>query len=135
MLRARWTEKADKLIAKIKKTAAEKDPIAHRNNEEEAKRLEVELKTLATESCLGGETRRKDLSFKQPVLAKKKLFLYTRSAFVSTYGTKGGYSHAQFLVELWGRHISRFGFHDRLASALSSHRTFLHDLLGRGDSC
>ena len=41
-----WTEKADKLIAKIKKAAAEKDPIAHRNNEEEAKRLEVELRGL-----------------------------------------------------------------------------------------
>ena len=41
-----WTEKADKLIAKIKKAAADKDPIAHRNNQEEAKRLEVELKNL-----------------------------------------------------------------------------------------
>ena len=41
-----WNEKADKLIAKIKKAAADKDPIAHRNNQEEAKRLEVELKKL-----------------------------------------------------------------------------------------
>ena len=41
-----WNEKADKLIAKIKKAAADKDPIAHRNNEEEAKRLEVELREL-----------------------------------------------------------------------------------------
>jgi hypothetical protein len=41
-----WTEKADKLIAKIKKAAADNDPIAHRNNQEEAKHLEVELKEL-----------------------------------------------------------------------------------------
>lgn len=41
-----WTEKADKLIAKIKKAAADKDPIAQRNNQEEAKRLEVELREL-----------------------------------------------------------------------------------------
>ena len=41
-----WTEKADKLIAKIKKAAADNDSVAHRNNEEEAKRLEVEMKTL-----------------------------------------------------------------------------------------
>ena len=38
-----WNEKADKLKAKIKKAAAENDSVAHRNNEEEAKRLEVEL--------------------------------------------------------------------------------------------
>ena len=41
-----WNEKAGKLIAKIKKAAADKDPIAHRDNQEEAKRLEVELKRL-----------------------------------------------------------------------------------------
>jgi hypothetical protein len=41
-----WTEKADKLKAKIRKAAAENDPIAHRNNQEEAKRLEVELEKL-----------------------------------------------------------------------------------------
>ncbi len=38
-----WNEQVDKLKAKIKKAAADNDPIAHRNNEEEAKRLEVEL--------------------------------------------------------------------------------------------
>ncbi len=38
-----WNEKVDKLKAKIKKAAADNDRIAHRNNEEEAKRLEVEL--------------------------------------------------------------------------------------------
>jgi outer membrane murein-binding lipoprotein Lpp len=38
-----WNEKVDKLKAKIKKAAAENDSVAHRNNEEEAKRLEVEL--------------------------------------------------------------------------------------------
>jgi hypothetical protein len=41
-----WNEKADTLKAKIKKAAADNDPIAHRSNEEEAKRLEVELETL-----------------------------------------------------------------------------------------
>ena len=41
-----WNEKAGKLIAKIKKAAADKDPIAHRDNQEEAKRLEAELKKL-----------------------------------------------------------------------------------------
>jgi outer membrane murein-binding lipoprotein Lpp len=38
-----WNEKLDKLKAKIKKAAADNDSVAHRNNEEEAKRLEVEL--------------------------------------------------------------------------------------------
>jgi outer membrane murein-binding lipoprotein Lpp len=38
-----WNEKVDKLKAKIKKAAANNDSVAHRNNEEEAKRLEVEL--------------------------------------------------------------------------------------------
>ena len=41
-----WNEKADNLKAKIKKAAADNDPIAHPSNEEEAKRLEVELETL-----------------------------------------------------------------------------------------
>ena len=41
-----WTEKADKLKVKIRKAAADKDPIAHRSNQEEAKRLEAELKKL-----------------------------------------------------------------------------------------
>jgi hypothetical protein len=45
-----WTEKADKLIAKIKNAAADKDPIADRNNQEQAKRLEVELKKLEERS-------------------------------------------------------------------------------------
>ena len=45
-----WTEKADKLIAKIKRAAADKDPIAHGNNLEEAKSLEVELKKLEERS-------------------------------------------------------------------------------------
>ena len=41
-----WNEKADKLKAKIKKAAADNDSVAHRNNEEEAKRLQVELGAL-----------------------------------------------------------------------------------------
>ena len=41
-----WNEKVDKLKANIKKAAAENDSVAHRNNEEEAKRLEVELREL-----------------------------------------------------------------------------------------
>jgi hypothetical protein len=41
-----WNEKVDKLKAKIKKAAAENDSVAHRNNEEEAKRLELELREL-----------------------------------------------------------------------------------------
>jgi outer membrane PBP1 activator LpoA protein len=41
-----WNEKAETLIAKIKKAAADNDSVAHRNNQEEAKRLEVELKKL-----------------------------------------------------------------------------------------
>lgn len=41
-----WNEKADRLKAKIKKAAVDNNPIAHRSNEEEAKRLEVELETL-----------------------------------------------------------------------------------------
>ena len=46
-----WTEKADKLIVKIKKAAADKDPIAHRSNQEE-KRLEAELKKLEERNCV-----------------------------------------------------------------------------------
>jgi hypothetical protein len=38
-----WREKVDKFKLKVKKAAAENDPIAQRNNEQEAKRLEVEL--------------------------------------------------------------------------------------------
>ena len=51
-----WNEKADKLIAKIKKAAADNDSVAHRNNEEEAKRLEVELgKLLERNNALEAE--------------------------------------------------------------------------------
>ena len=38
-----WNEKVDKFKLKVKKAAAENDPIAQRNNEQEAKHLEVEL--------------------------------------------------------------------------------------------
>jgi outer membrane murein-binding lipoprotein Lpp len=38
-----WNEKVDKFKLKVKKAAAKNDPIAQRNNEQEAKRLEVEL--------------------------------------------------------------------------------------------
>ena len=41
-----WNEKAETLKAKIKKAAADNDPIAQRNNEEEAERLKVELREL-----------------------------------------------------------------------------------------
>jgi hypothetical protein len=41
-----WNEKVDDLKAKIKKAAADNDSVAHLSNEEEAKRLEVELETL-----------------------------------------------------------------------------------------
>jgi outer membrane murein-binding lipoprotein Lpp len=41
-----WNEKADTLKAKIKKAAADNDPIAQRNNEEEAKRLEADFRKL-----------------------------------------------------------------------------------------
>jgi outer membrane murein-binding lipoprotein Lpp len=51
-----WNEKVDKLKAEIKKAAAHNDPIAHRNNEEEAKRLEVELgKLLERNNALEAE--------------------------------------------------------------------------------
>jgi hypothetical protein len=41
-----WNEKVDKFKLKVKKAAAKNDPIAQRNNEQEAKRLEVELEKL-----------------------------------------------------------------------------------------
>src|SRR5688500_12564605 len=51
-----WNEKVDKLKAKIKKAAADNDSVAHRNNEEETKRLEVELgKLLERTSALEAE--------------------------------------------------------------------------------
>ena len=57
-----WNEKVDKLKAKIKKAAADNDSVAHRNNEEEAKRLEVELGNITgTESCIGGRTRKETM--------------------------------------------------------------------------
>ena len=38
-----WNEQVEKLKAKIKKAATDNDPLAHRSNEDEAKRLEVDL--------------------------------------------------------------------------------------------
>ena len=38
-----WNEQVEKVKAKIEKAATDNDPLAHRSNEDEAKRLEVEL--------------------------------------------------------------------------------------------
>jgi hypothetical protein len=51
-----WNEKADKLQAKIKNAAADNDSVTHRNNEEAAKRLGVELgKLLERNSAIEAE--------------------------------------------------------------------------------
>ena len=68
-----WNEQVEKFKAKIKNAATNNDPLAHRSNEDEAKRLEVERgKITGTESCIGGGTRRKTMTDVEWALAKRR---------------------------------------------------------------
>ena len=66
-------------------------------------------------------------------LQRKSFFYIQRSAFSSNYITPGVVTCA-ISGRTIGRHINRFGVHDRLAGALSSRRALLHHALDSRDS-